>query len=55
MSDNQMRKAMAVGLTGLVVILFAILNMLAPIFGSVAILAAGVIWVALVNIAYSEE
>ena len=55
MSDNKMRKVMAVGLTAFVVILFAILNLVAPIFGSVAIVVTGILWVSTVAVIYGED
>lgn len=55
MNDNQIRKIMAVGLTAIVVILLSILNLLAPMVGSIIIMAIGVIWVSAVVVIYGEE
>ena len=55
MTDNEMRRSMAVGATVAVVILLATLNMLAPIFGSAFILLTGIIWVSVIRVIYGEE
>lgn len=55
MSDNQMRKMLAVGVTVVVFALFAILNLIAPIFGTIAIVVIGILWTAVIHAMYSEE
>lgn len=55
MTENQIRRIVAVSLTGLVVILFSILNLVAPIFGTIAILLLGIIWTSIIFAVYSEE
>lgn len=55
MTDDKVRQAMAVGVTMVVVILLAILNMLVPVFGSTLIILVGVFWVSIVRFIYGEQ
>lgn len=56
MTDGgKVRQGMAVGVTMVVVILLATLNMLVPAFGSTLIIIAGIFWVSIVRFIYGEE
>jgi len=55
MTDNEMRRSMAVGVTVAFVILLATLNMLAPVFGSIFILIVGILWTSVIRVIYGEE
>jgi hypothetical protein len=54
MNEGEIKKVLAVTLTSIAVILISILNMLAPLFGSMIIIFIGIICVSVVAVIYGD-